>query len=162
MHPRQVTRHTLVEQQLTESIIGAFYEVYKTLGFGFLEQAYSSALERELVARGHRVAREVGVRVMYKGEELCTQRLDMVVDEKVVVETKSAYHPHPSADRQLYTYLRASNLEVGLLLHFGREPSFYRRFCPNRVRRSGPRKLEDVQLLSPEQAGGDIPPHSPL
>lgn len=79
----------LVEEELTRSIIGAFYEVYNTLGFGFLEHIYIMALERELRARGHHVDREVSVRVMYKGEQLSCQRLDMVVDGKVIVETKS-------------------------------------------------------------------------
>jgi GxxExxY protein len=124
-------RTNLTEQRLTRSIIGAFYEVYKQLGFGFLEHVYILALERELLARGHRVARELSVRVMYKGDLLCTQRIDMVVDDKVIVETKSTFHLHPSADRQLYSYLRASNLEVGLLLHFGRDAKFYRSYCRN-------------------------------
>lgn len=64
----------LIEDELTQSVIGAFFEVYNTLGFGFLEHVYIMALERELRGRGHDVAREVGVRVMYKGEHLATQR----------------------------------------------------------------------------------------
>ena len=126
-----MARQSLVAEQLTHSVIGAFYDVYKALGFGFLETVYSLALQHELEERRHRVEREVGVRVFYKGKELCTQRIDMVVDGKVIVEVKSTYHLHPSADRQLYSYLRASNLEVGLLLHFGRQANFYRLFCPN-------------------------------
>jgi GxxExxY protein len=130
-----VIQDALIEEQLTRSIIGAFYSVYRALGFGFLEHVYVMALERELRDREHRVAREASVRVTYKGEELCTQRIDMIVDEKVVVETKSAYELHPAAQRQLYNYLRATNIEVGLLLHFGREPEFYRLFCRNTQRR---------------------------
>jgi len=68
------------EVELTRSVIGAFYEVYNTLGFGFLETAYSAAFEWELRARGHQVAREVGVRVVYKGFPIATHRLDLVVD----------------------------------------------------------------------------------
>jgi GxxExxY protein len=123
---------SLAEEELTRSIIGAFYRVHRALGFGFLEHVYGMALERELVSRGHRVGREVSVRIEYMGAELCAQRLDMVVDEKVVVEIKSTLELHRAAPRQLYNYLRASNLEVGLLLYFGREPEFYRLFCPNR------------------------------
>jgi GxxExxY protein len=118
--------HELIEEDLTRSIIGAFYAVYRTLGFGFLEHVYVMALERELRKRGHRVAREVSVDILYDGEELCTQRIDMIVDEKVVVETKATYELHPAAQRQLYNYLRATRLEVGLVLHFGREPEFHR------------------------------------
>ena len=116
----------LIEGHLTESVIGAFYEVYNTLGYRFLEQVYLAALERELLARGHAVGREVWVPVHYKGEEIARQRLDMIVDERLIVETKSTHELHKSAPRQVYNYLRATRLQVGLLLHFGPEPVFYR------------------------------------
>lgn len=70
-------RRQLFEERLTHSVIGAFYEVYNHLGFGFLEHLYILALERELLAREHNVARELCVRVMYKGTELGVQRLDL-------------------------------------------------------------------------------------
>lgn len=107
-----MTIEDLTENDLTGSIIGASYEVYNTLGFGFLEHLYIKALERELLARGHLVEREVRVTVIYKGEVLGTQRLDMVVDRRVVVEVKSTYELHRAATRQGYNYLRASNLDV--------------------------------------------------
>jgi GxxExxY protein len=119
-------RPGLLEEELSRSVIGAFFEVYNHLGFGFLEHLYVMALERELLLREHHVAREVSVRVMYKGDELGVQRLDLIVDEKLIVETKASYELHKSATRQLYNYLRATNLELGLLLHFGPRPSFYR------------------------------------
>lgn len=119
-------RDELLEDPLTYSVIGAFFDVYNTLGFGFLEHIYVMALERELVGRSHTVAREVGVRVWYKGEALGHQRIDMIIDDKLVVETKAAYELHKGAQRQLYNYLRATNLKVGLLLHFGPKPRFYR------------------------------------
>jgi GxxExxY protein len=89
------------------------------------------ALERELKARGHRVAREVWARVIYKDDELGIQRIDMIVDDKLVVETKASSKLPESATRQLYNYLRATNLEVGLLLHFGTKASFHRQICRN-------------------------------
>lgn len=92
------------------------------------------AMERELIARGHHVDREMAVNVMYKGEQLSSQRLDMIVDGKVVVETKSSLDLHKTARRQLYNYLKATHLELGLLLHFGQEAAFYR------VIRSNPSK----------------------
>jgi GxxExxY protein len=119
----------LIHSALTESVIGAFFEVYNTLGFGFLEHLYVMAMERELLARGHDVARQVGIDVSYKGQRLGTQRLDLLVDEKLVVETKANYELHKAAHRQLYNYLRATNLAVGLLFHFGPEPRFYRIIC---------------------------------
>ncbi len=68
----------------------------------------------------------MAVNVMYKGEQLANQRLDMIVDGKVVVETKSSLDLHKTARRQLYNYLKATNFELGLLLHFGQEAAFYR------------------------------------
>jgi GxxExxY protein len=119
----------LIEERLTYSVIGAFYEVYNTLGFGFLEHVYVLGLEHELVARGHNIGREVRVPVWYKGVELATQRVDMIVDERLVIETKATFELHRAATRQVYNYLRATRLEVGLLLHFGPEPKFYRILC---------------------------------
>jgi GxxExxY protein len=116
----------LLERKTTASIIGAFYEVYNRLGYGFLEHIYSLALESELVERGHSVKREVTVTVSYKGKPLSTQRLDMVVDDKVVVENKSTSVLPPFTRRQTLNYLRASTLEVGLILHFGPSAKFYR------------------------------------
>lgn len=135
-----MARGELLEERITHSVIGAFFEVYNTLGFGFLEHLYVNALERELLARRHRVAREVWVRVAYKGEELGIQRIDMIVDDKVVVEIKATAKLHESATRQLYNYLRATNLEVGLLLHFGIKASFHREICRN-TRSNPPNQL---------------------
>ena len=125
-------KRELIEERLTGSVIGGFFEVYNRLGFGHLECLYTAALERELIARGHTVARELAVRVYYKGEEIGCQRLDMVVDDVLVVEVKSTTRLNEIASRQLYNYLRVTNLEVGLLLHFGPDPRFYRIVCENR------------------------------
>jgi GxxExxY protein len=118
-----------IEQKLFFSAIGAFYEVYNVLGFGFLESFYIRALEWELRERGHDVAREVGIRVGYKVLDLGTQRLDMILDGKLVIETKSTVLLPPFASRQIFNYLRGSNLEAGLLLHFGPKPEFHKIFC---------------------------------
>ena len=96
-------------------------------------------LTPELRTRGHHVARDVQVRVTYKGEELSGQRIDMIVDGKVIVETKSTLDMPPVARRQLRNYLGATNLEVGLVLHFGPRATFYREIRTRGwVRRAGP------------------------
>ena len=82
--------------------------------------------EGRLRARGHAVGREVWVPVHYEGDEVARQRIDMVVDERLIIEAKSTLELHKSARRQVYNYLCATRLEVGLLLHFGPEPAFYR------------------------------------
>lgn len=121
-----MARGELIEARLTQSAIGAFFEVYNRLGFGFLEAIYANALEIELRARGHHVEREVTIQIVYKGHMLGTHRLDMVVDQKLVVETKSSYELHGGAPRQVYSYLHASRLCVALLFHFGPVPRFLR------------------------------------
>jgi GxxExxY protein len=121
-----MTLEHLIEREITGDVIGAFYEVYNQLGFGFLEFVYSLALEKELLRRGRTVGREVSVPVIYKGEILANQRVDMVVDDKVMVEIKSTETLHPKARRLTLNYLRSTPLEVGLLLHFGPRAHFYR------------------------------------
>jgi GxxExxY protein len=140
-----MARGELIHERLTGSVIGAFFDVYNTLGFGFLEYLYVTALERELLARGHRVGREVSVPVFYKGEELGRQRLDLLVDGTLVVETKATIDLSKEATRQVYNYLRATDLKVGLLLHFGPEAKFYRI-----LRRSDPSAIK----ARPSEASG--------
>ena len=125
----------LIEKELTHSVIGVFFDVYNTLGYGFLEHVYALALERELLDRGHSVGREVSVNIAYKGLTLTSQRLDFVIDEKLILEVKSTQVLSACAARQLYNYLRATNLKVGLLLHFGPEPKFHRLVSPRVLQR---------------------------
>jgi GxxExxY protein len=125
----------LLEGALTESVIAGFFAAYRELGFGYRERIYTRALERELMSTGHRVDRELPVMIYYRGEPLARQRLDMVVDERVAVEIKATERLHPDSSRQLFSYLCATSFEVGLLLHFGREPKFYRVVCENHLKR---------------------------
>jgi GxxExxY protein len=137
-----MTQQDLLERDLTYSIIGAFYEVYNTLGYGYLEQLYVDALAIELRQRGHVVEREVPTTVTYKGHVIGRHRLDMVVDRRVVIEAKSTPQLPPFAVRQLYNYLRATDLQVGLLLHFGPDAKHHRVIC-DRVRAAPP--LDDPE-----------------
>ena len=123
-----------LEPETTRHVIGAFFEVYNTLGFGFLERIYADALEYELLGRERKVQREVLIPVWYKGKQLSPQRVDMLVDDKVVVEIKSTHDLHPSAERQLLNYVRASTISVGMLLHFGPKPRFYRKVHSANIR----------------------------
>src|SRR5258705_10568964 len=79
----------LLEESLTRSVIGAFYEVYNHLGFGFLESLYASALERELLAREHAVVREFCVRVLYTDQQLAAQKPDTTVDDHSATRIKA-------------------------------------------------------------------------
>ena len=121
-----MTRHELLEERLTRTIIGAFFEVYNYFGLGLFESLYVNALATELRSRGVFVRREQWTSVTYKGEQIGLQRLDMVVADRIVVEAKATDRLAPIATRQLLTYRRASNLQLGLLLHFGPDPRFFR------------------------------------
>jgi GxxExxY protein len=124
----------LLEGGLTNSVIGSFFDVHRELGFGYREYIYALALEHDLRANGHKVDREVGVMVYFRGEPLARQTLDMIVDQKLVIEIKATERLPPNATLQLFSYLCATNLEIGLLLHFGREPKFHRVVCENRLK----------------------------
>jgi GxxExxY protein len=125
-----MARDELLYSRLTESIIGSFYEVYNHLGYGFLESVYQKALLIELTLRGHHVQREVLVNVYYKGYHVGHHRVDLIVEHRVVVETKASEQLPKIAVPQCVSYLRACRLLVGLLLHFGPEPRVKRVRCP--------------------------------
>jgi GxxExxY protein len=116
----------LLEAGLVHSIVGGFFDVYNYYGYGLSERVYAGALTCELRNRGHVVVRELIVNVRYKGRDVAGQRLDMVVDDRVIIENKAA-EKVSSADRmQLISYLRATSFEVGVLLHFGPVARFER------------------------------------
>jgi GxxExxY protein len=119
-------RRRLLEEDLTGEIIGACYDTFNSLGFGFLESVYVEALRRRLVARGLKVQREALVKAWDQGREVGAFRVDLLVEGRVVVEVKAGELLDPSARRQLYNYLRCTDLQVGLLFHFGPKPRFHR------------------------------------
>jgi GxxExxY protein len=121
----------LVHEETTRSIIGAFYYVFNYLGSGFLESVYAAAMTKVLRARGHVVHREVLVDVWFEDEVIARQRIDMLVDEKVVVENKAGDRLSTGSRIQLGNYLSATGFEVGLLLHFGVRPTFLREYRQN-------------------------------
>ena len=109
----------LLEEALTEQIIGSAIEVHRELGPGLLESAYRTCLAREFDLRGIRYRYEVDLPVVYKGVKLdCGYRMDFVVEEKVVVELKAVDKLIPVHEAQLLTYLRLSGYRVGLLINF--------------------------------------------
>ena len=95
----------MFEQVLTRSVIGAFYDVHRVLGFGFREHIYALALQRDLLAKGHRVDREAAVTVYFRAEPLATQTLDMIVNQKLIVEIKATERLHPGASHPVCVQL---------------------------------------------------------
>jgi GxxExxY protein len=111
---------------LTRVIIGAFRRAYNRLDYGFLEHVYREALVLELTKLGLHVRREAAIDVWYDGVRIGTYRADLIVEDAVVVELKSSRALDDEARRQLLNYLRCTDIEVGLLLHFGPKPSVKR------------------------------------
>ena len=112
----------LIHEELTREILGAFYTVYNELGYGFLENVYKNALCIELEVRKLGARREVPIEILYLGTGVGTYKMDLLVDDRVLVEVKATSSITEADNRQLFNYLRASKLQVGLLLHFGPKP----------------------------------------
>src|SRR5262245_21581968 len=119
----------LLHREITQTIIDSYFTVYNKLGYGFTESIYASASQHELIKAGLRVDREVWVLVGYDDIAVGRVRLDMIVENKVVVETKAIRNLPEELEAQVFNYLRATNLEVGLLLNFGPRPRFKRYIC---------------------------------
>jgi GxxExxY protein len=114
--------------ELTEQIIGVFYEVYNELGFGFLEKVYEEAMALALKERGLAVQQQVPVPVWFHGQAIGTYDADLVVNGIVLLELKACRALDSSHEAQLLHYLRSTEIEVGLLLNFGPRPQV-RRFA---------------------------------
>jgi GxxExxY protein len=109
----------MTDNELTYEIRGAIFDVYNELGPGLLESVYEEALAFELKERGLKVERQVEVPIRYKGNELKTPlRLDLLIENQVIVELKSVEEMKPVFAKQLLTYLRLLNKRVGLLVNF--------------------------------------------
>ena len=112
-------RKAMDREDVTERVLGAAIEVHRALGPGLLESTYEACLALELAERGVRFERQVGLPVLYRGLRLeCGYRVDLIVEETVVVEVKSVDRLHPVHDAQLLTYLKLSGVPIGLLLNF--------------------------------------------
>ena len=109
----------MTDNELTYEIRGAIFDVYNELGPGLLESVYEEALAFELMKRGLEVARQVEVPIIYKGNELKTPlRLDLLVNNQVIVELKSVEEMKSVFAKQLLTYLKLLDKRVGLLVNF--------------------------------------------
>jgi GxxExxY protein len=114
--------------ELIEKIIEVFFTVYNELGFGFLESVYEEAMGIALVEAGLTIERQVPTPVWFRGRQIGDFRADILVNRLVVVELKADRAIELAFEKQLLNYLRATQIEVGLLLNFGSKPEF-RRFA---------------------------------
>jgi len=118
-------------KEITDKIISAFYKVYNSLGYGFLEKVYENALIIELKDRGMVAVPQAQIQVFYKGNTVGEYYADIVVEDKIIVEIKAGRDLAPEHEAQLLNYLKATDMEVGLLLNFGPEPQVKRKVFNN-------------------------------
>ncbi len=122
-------------------MIRLFFRVYDRLGFGFLESVYAKALAHELTRAGIQFEREAPVDIWYDGVCAGQFRADFLVERKVVLELKATLTLSDADRRQLLNYLRCSEIEVGLLLHFGQKSTFQRVLYTNDRKQNLPTKV---------------------
>jgi len=116
-----------LHSEITDLILKAYYQVYNKLGFGFLEKVYENALMIELKRLNLKCERQKPITVNYDGIDIGEYFADIIVNDCVIIELKAAENLCPEHEAQLVNYLKATEIEVGLLLNFGKEPKFKRR-----------------------------------
>jgi len=118
---------TLKHKELSKKIIAAAFAVHKELGYGFVEKVYKNALAIELQENGIKCAIEVPLKVFYHEKTVGDYYADMVVEDKIIVEVKAVSDLEPIHEVQLVNYLKATGLNVGLLINFGQSVKVKRR-----------------------------------
>ena len=121
----------LLHKDITDKIIKAFYKVYNELGYGFLEKVYENALFLELTAMGLFCEKQKPIKVYYNGKIVGEYFADIIVNGCVIVELKAAEVLVEEHEFQSINYLKATEIEVGLLLNFGKKPQFKRKLFTN-------------------------------
>lgn len=123
----------LLHKEITEKIIKAFYNVYNTLGYGFLEKVYENALNIELRKMDLFCSSQEQIKVYYKDEQVGFYIADIIVNKCVIIEVKAAEALCEEHEFQLINYLKATDIEVGILLNFGKNPQFKRKIFQNKT-----------------------------
>ena len=121
--------------EITSKIIKAYYNVYNRLGFGFLEKVYENSMFIELQKFGLRCERQFPIKVYYDEHQVGEYYADILVEDLVIIELKAAENLCEEHEAQLINYLKATELEVGILLNFGKEPEFKRKVFSNEFKK---------------------------
>jgi GxxExxY protein len=121
----------MLHEEITSQIIKAFYKVNNVLGFGFLEKVYENAMILELTNMGLKVERQKNILVYYENSVVGNYFADLLVNNLVIIELKAAESLCEEHEAQLINYLKATNIEVGLLLNFGKKAEFRRKIFTN-------------------------------
>jgi len=117
--------------KLTEKVIKSFYKVYNTIGYGFLEKVYENAMIIELKKHGLSAVKQQPIKVYYDGKVVGEYFADLIVEDKVIIELKAKRMLTREHEAQLVNYLKATDIEVGLLLNFSVRPEFKRKVFSN-------------------------------
>ncbi len=128
----------MLYEETSGQIIKAFFDVYNTLGFGFLEKVYENSLAHILRQRGLFVQQQAPISVKFHEIIVGEYYADLLVEDKIIVELKTIERFHQAHTAQLYNYLKATHIEVGLLLNFGRQASYKRVIFTNDRKGSPP------------------------
>lgn len=128
----------MINQEKTSAILKCFYKVYNKLGFGFLEKVYENALYYELINSGLTCKKQFPITVYYEGISVGDYYADIVVDDSIIIELKAVETLIEEHDHQLINYLKATKIEVGLLLNFGTSPQFRRKVYSNERKKLNP------------------------
>jgi GxxExxY protein len=131
---------------LTKTIIGVFYDVYNELGSGFLELVYRESMRLALAQTGLKVQAEVPIPVKFRGEVVGVFRADLIVNDAVLVELKACDALVREHESQTLHYLRATEIEVALLMNFGTAPKFKRLVMDNEAKRSREKSVSSVSI----------------
>ena len=126
----------MLYSEITEKIIKAFFKVYNTLGYGFLEKVYENALVIELQKMGFNISQQHNIKVYYDMKMVGDYYTDIIVDDSIIIELKAAETLKKEHKTQLINYLKATDKEVGLLLNFGKTPEFKRVIFTNDRKKS--------------------------
>jgi GxxExxY protein len=126
------TSRPIIEKELSHLIVGCSFEVHNEFGFGFSESVYARSLAVALEQKGVRVLRELPVTVVFRGVEVGRHRLDLLVEDRIVVEVKSMERLPELAKKQVRKYLAAARKELGLLINFGIRVESHRILGPRR------------------------------
>jgi GxxExxY protein len=129
---------------LTDIIIGVFYDVYNELGFGFLESVYRNALKLALIEKGLAVEAEKAISVYFRGMRVGDFRADLIVNGLVLLELKTAEAIAMAHEAQVLNYLRSTDLELGLILNFGPKPQVRRLLFDNERKQRRAQQDEDA------------------
>ena len=138
----------MIDEELTGRIINSFYKVYNTLGYGFIESVYHNAMILELARGGLSVEVKKPIAVYYGRNVIGNFEADLVVEKRVIVELKAKEKLHPAHEAQLTNYLRATDIEIGLLLNFGKLAELKRKLFENEYKRCDRHQGDDGILGS--------------